>query len=158
VYIAGHSPRAHVRMALYSMDGEGNPERLITQTGERTAKIGWNTFALPPGTDIAADTYWLAAQTDDPLVTYRVATDDRPGAAVGWTAQSYGEFPDSVHAWDRRSGSSVAMYGLTIASGDGARDNDRMFMVIGVLCGIATIGVAARHLQARDRGQRWQGA
>ncbi len=118
VYVGATPAGAHIRLALYTSDASGNPGTLITQTGEATATVGWNTLPVPPGTMLAPGTYWILAQTDNAGTVYLVASGLSATNFAGWTGQhqAYGPFVSSIATWTKLSQQSFAMYGTVLVT------------------------------------------
>jgi hypothetical protein len=110
VYAGATSPGARMRIALYTNSG-GNPGTLIAQTGEGNVAVGWNTLAVPGNIPLAAGTYWIVMQTDDPQTLLRIAFNQATSQQAGWTAAPYGAFPATMPSWERHSRMAFAMYG-----------------------------------------------
>ncbi len=118
VYVGATPPGAHIRVALYTNNGSGNPGALIAQTGEGTAQPGWNVLLAPPGTNLAPGTYWIVAQTDNRNTVYRVAGALTASDFVGWAPQTYGPFPTTISGWTKFNQQAFDMYGTVNVTPD----------------------------------------
>ncbi|MDE3097711.1 MAG: hypothetical protein KGK07_17125, partial [Chloroflexota bacterium] len=111
LYVGATPPGAHVRLALYSTNGTGDPGALLAQSGEGVAAVGWNTLAVPGGPLLAPGTYWIVAQTDNAGTVYVVASGLTSSDFVGWAPQAYGPFPATISGWTKQTNQVFAMYG-----------------------------------------------
>ncbi|MDE3095515.1 MAG: hypothetical protein KGK07_05900 [Chloroflexota bacterium] len=115
VYVGSTSRGAHLRLALYSA-AKNSPGSLIAETAPAPARLGWNTLPTTTTPLVSAGTYWIVAQTDDPLTVYRMANGLLPSDAVGWSAQSYGAFPRIASGWLAYAAQSFSMYGTVTSA------------------------------------------
>ena len=112
VYVGSTPAGAHVRMALYSNNGSGNPGALIAQTGEAAATPGWNILPVANGPPLSPGTYWIVAQTDNAATVYRLASGLSSTDYEGYGALAYGTFPSTLGGWTKLSRQAFDMYGV----------------------------------------------
>lgn len=115
LYVGSTTAGAHVRAAIYADNG-GVPGGLLSQSADTVAIAGWNTLPMPPGTSLAAGSYWILAQTDDRNTVFRYATGLPATNYVGWAPLAYGAFPATVSSLHRQSGEAFSMYGTVFTS------------------------------------------
>jgi glucose/arabinose dehydrogenase len=111
IYIGATPSNARIRLALYTTNGLGDPDVLITQTAEVFAVAGWNTIPVPASLNLDAGTYWIVAQTDNPGTVYRYQTGLPSGNFLGWKQQPYGAFPLTIAGWVKYGNQAYLMYG-----------------------------------------------
>lgn len=119
LYVGATSPGALIRLAIYG-EVAGNPDQLIAETGEATAKVGWNTIPVIGNATLTPGVYWLMAQTNDPETVYRINDNMSSSSFMGWAPQPYGDFPEEIGSFYMESNSTVSMYGTVLSVVGGA--------------------------------------
>ena len=115
VYVGSTPAGAHVRLGLYT-NGGGSPGALLAQSADTIATAGWNTLPMPPGTALAAGSYWILGQADKRGTVFRYSTGLAATDYVGWTPLAYGAFPASVSSFHQQPGEAFSMYGTVYTS------------------------------------------